>query len=317
MSILTCPTCGSSSCPIFYGMTLISPNFDTPNKWNIELKYICSHHNNKMLSIDLNQYNKTIELNSQFYENIFENEELKYANDNTKSINLIEIKEQLTKLGIESIIKKFENIILLNKQIINKYINNKKCSEASIFFLKQYMDLNDLMFDFVKIFLDNAIKFKTNNLLVSFYYIYKLIDYYRGKDKTILLIKENNIEEYTKRNDISKLPFLLKVSNSKLKSKGSEVLLGHTLPIVGLAQMRNGLILTGSCGIFKIWKKNDNIKDDNYNKFINANTILFEHYLIQNFIELEDDHIAFNNGNKITEALINDKGEYKVILTYQ
>jgi hypothetical protein len=120
MSILTCPTCGSSSCPIFYGMTLLSPSFDTPKNWNIELKYICSHHNNKMFSIDLNQYNKFIELNSQFYENIFENEEPKYSSDNTKIINLIETKEQLIKLDIESIIKKYENIILLNRQEINK-----------------------------------------------------------------------------------------------------------------------------------------------------------------------------------------------------
>ena len=84
MNILTCPTCGSSSCPIFYGVTLISPNFDTPNNWNIELKYISSHHNNKMLSIDLNQYNKILELNSQFYDNIFENEKPKYLNDKYK-----------------------------------------------------------------------------------------------------------------------------------------------------------------------------------------------------------------------------------------
>ena len=135
----------------------------------------------------------------------------------------------------------------MNRQEINQYINNKICSEASIFFLKKYMDLNDSLFNFVKIFLDNACKFKTDNLLISFYYIYKLIDYYRSKDKTILLIKENIIGEYMKNNDISKLPFIIKLSNSKLRSKGSEILLGHTLPIVGLAQMRNDLILTGSC----------------------------------------------------------------------
>ena len=317
MSILTCATCGSNSCPIFYGMILISPNFDTPNNWSIELKYICSHHNNKMLSIDLNQYNKIIELNSQFYENIFENEEPIYFNDNTKSVNLIEIKEQLTKLDIQSIIKKYENIILLNKQEINKYIKDKKCSEASIFFLKKYIDLNNSLFNFVKIFLDNVCKFKKDNLLISFYYIYKLIDYYRGKDKTLLFIKENIIEEYMKNNDISKLPFILEVSKSKLRSKGNEILLGHTLPIVGLAQMRNGLILTGSCGIFKIWKKNDNIKDDDYNKFINVNTLLFQKDLIKNFIELEDEHIIFNKGNQIIEAIINSKGEYKAIFTYK
>ena len=316
MSILTCPTCGLSSCPIFYSLTLISPNFDTPSNWNIELKYICSHHNNKMLSIDLNQNNKIIELNSQFYDNIFENEETAYYNNNTKNVNIDEAKGQLVKLDIKSIIKEYENIILSNKQEINKYINNKKCSEVSIFFLKKYMDLNDSLFSFVKVFLDNVNKFKTNNLLISFYYIYKLIDYCIGRDKTFLFVKENMIEEYMKNNDISKLPFVLKLSNSKLKSKGNEILLGHTLPLVGLAQMRNGLILTGSCGIFKIWKKNDNIKDDDYNKFKNVNTILFQKDLIKNFIELEDDHIVFNKGSQIIEATINDKGEYKEIFRY-
>jgi len=210
MSILTCPTCGSSSCPIFYGMILLSPNFDNPKNWSIELKYICRNHNNKMLSIDLNQYINIIELNSQFYDNIFENKESIYSNENTKSINLIETKEQLTKLDIVSIIKKYENIILSNKQQINKYINNKKCSEVSKFFLKQYMELNDSLFNFVKIFLDNVCKFKTNNLLISFYYIYKLIGYYKCQDETLLFINENIIEEYMKSNDISKLPFIFK-----------------------------------------------------------------------------------------------------------
>ena len=166
MSILTCPTCGSSSCPIFYGMILLSPNFDNPKNWSIELKYICRNHNNKMLSIDLNQYINIIELNSQFYDNTFENEESIYSYDNKKIINLIETKEQLIKLYIEFIKKKYENIILLNRQEINQYINNKICSEASIFFLKKYMDLNDSLFNFVKIFLDNACKFKTDNLLI-------------------------------------------------------------------------------------------------------------------------------------------------------
>ena len=147
--------------------------------------------------------------------------------------------------------------------------------------------------------------------------VYKLIDYYRGKDETILFIKENIIEEYMKSNDISKFPFILKVSNSKLKSRGSEILLGHNLPIVGLTQMRNGLILSGSCGKLKIWKKNENIYDDDYNKFININTVPFKIDLIGNFIELDDEHIVFSKEHQIIEATFNDKGLYTEILAYQ
>ena len=37
LGILTCPLCGSNFCQIFYGFSLIYPNFDNPKRLNIEL----------------------------------------------------------------------------------------------------------------------------------------------------------------------------------------------------------------------------------------------------------------------------------------
>ena len=101
-----------------------------------------------------------------------------------------------------------------------------------------------------------------------------------------------------------------------LKSKGYEILRGHTLPIVGLNQMRNGLIISGSCGLLKVWKKIDDINDVDYNKYKIFRTEYYEHHLIRNFIELEDDVVIFCRGNQLIEALINDKETYRELFSY-
>lgn len=317
MSVLTCPTCGSNSCPIFYGFNLILPNFDNPKNLNIELKYICSSNDNKMLSFDLEQYIKMIELNSKFYNNIIQDgEDINNLINNT--ININGIKEEIQKIDFGNIINIYNNIISLNEQQINSYINiNKFSSVKIIFFLKRYIELNNQLLFFIKIFLKNISKYKNNNLLISFYYIYKLLEYNNSEDKKNLCITQNLIEEYIQTNDISKLPFIIKLKIYVPKSKDFELLTGHTLPIVGLSQMRSGLLLSGSCGLLKVWEKNNNFNDEDYNKYKIIRTVLYQLHLIRCFIELEDDIVIFCKGNQLVEALINNKDPYKEIFVYQ
>ena len=156
----------------------------------------------------------------------------------------------------------------------------------------------------------------SNSLLTSFYYISKIAGYFKYLDDPKFFVQKKNIDEFRRKNDISLLPFLLKLPKIFLKSNGSELLEGHTLPIVGLYQMKNGLLLSGSCGLLKVWKKIDDINDENYNKFKIFRTVSYNHDLIRNFIELENDIVIFCKGQQLIEAIINDKDEYKEIFTY-
>ena len=315
MSILTCPSCGFNYCPIFYGFNLTYPNFDTPKKYKIELKYICTINNDKMQSIDLGQYQKIIELNSTYYTDDLEEKEnhnfnIKISNDDEKQKNIPK--------DINAIINKYNNCIIQNEKEINNYINNEKeITEKTKFILLNYIQLNKQLYFFIKTFLENIDKYRTKNLLESFYYIYKLADYFKDIDDNKKLIQKNMIDEFITKKDMFILPFILKVNKNYIKSTGFELLEGHTLPIVGLTQMRNGLILSGSCGLLKVWKKIDDINNENYNKFQIFRTVSYEHHLIRCFIELEDDIVIFCRGNQLIEALINDKDPYKELFSYQ
>ena len=315
MNILTCPSCGFNSCPIFYGLALVFPNFDKPKEYKIELKFICTNKQDKIQSIDLNQYQKVIELNSKFYNNFLNDEKINNNEDNKMDYN--EIKKDILQKDINNILKKYSNIISKNEIEINNYINNEKtCSEKHKFFLKRYLELNNQLFFFIKKFLEIVNINKTNNLLNSFYYISKIAGYFKYLDDPKYYVQKNIIDEFIRKNDLSILPFLLKLTKIFLKSKGNELLEGHTLPIVGLYQMKNGLLLSGSCGLLKVWKKIDDINDENFNKFKIFRTVVYNHDLIRCFIELENNIVIFCKGNQLIEALINDKDEYKEIFTY-
>ena len=315
MNILTCPSCGFISCPIFYGFSLIFPNFDKPKEYKIELKFICSKNQDKIQSIDLYQYQKIIELNSKFYNNNLIDDNTNYDDKNMMDYN--KIKEEIIQKDINNIINQYSNIISTNEREINNYINNEKiCSEKHKFILKRYLELNNQLFFFIKKFLEIINTNKENNLLTSFYYISKIADYFKYLDEPKYFVNKNIIDEFIRTNDVSTLPFLLKLTKIFLKSKGSELLEGHTLPIVGLYQMKNGLLLSGSCGLLKVWKKIDDINDENYNKFKIFRTVAYNHDLIRCFIELENDIVIFCKGQQLVEALINDKDDYKEIFIY-
>ena len=316
MSALTCPSCGFSSCPVFIGFTLIYPNFDSPKQYKIELKFICTYNNSKISSIDLSQYQKMIELNLKFNNNYLE-DDTNNNNINNIIINFSEIKEELLKKNINSIINQFNNIIISNEQEINKYLSNNTCSDKNKLFLSRYLELNKSLFFFIKIFLENTYKYTTKNLLASLYYIYKLVDNFKNLQEENFFVKKELIDEFINTDDMYKLPFIIKLTKNCKQSKGSEILEGHTLPIVGLKQMRSGLLLSGSCGLLKVWKKIDDINDENYNTFKIFRTVLYQHHLIRNFIELEDDNVLFCRGNQLIEALINDKDPYKETFLYQ
>ena len=319
IGILSCPLCGEFFCPIFYGFSLIYPNFDFPKRLNIELKYICSQNDSKMSTIDLSKYLDMIELNSKF--NI--NSEMENNNEiNLKDVNESEIDEEIKKVSdnINDIISKFKDIITSNKEIINKYINeNNQINENIKYFLLHYNDLNEVLFSFLKILLINTKEIKGNNLKLSFLYINRLVDYINVLINKRLYLNKELIESMIEKNDIMKLPFLVKLTKVEIPSIGREILRGHNLPVVGLMQMKNGLILSGSYGFLKIWKKNKDIKNNNYSLFELLNSVNLDGRLIQSFIELEDNIIAFSKGNQIVEAKIDINGPayYTEIFQYQ
>ena len=319
IGILTCPLCGSNFCQIFYGFSLIYPNFDNPKRLNIELKYICSVNDNKMSSIDLSRYLEMINLNSKFNNNL-DNESINIIN--MKNINEKEINEDIEQISykINDILKKLKKIKNTNKEFINNYIDeNSQCSENIKYFLQRYIELNEELYFFTDIFLKNLRDYKGDNLKLSFLYIYKSFYYFEFLKKNKLYLNNELIEKFINSNDIIELPFLVQLNKVEIQSKGREILKGHNLPIVGLMQMKNGLILSGSCGLLKIWKKNHNINSENYSFFENLHTFNFTQHLIQCFIELEDNIIVFTKGNQIIEAIINENSSelYRELFQYQ
>ena len=319
IGILTCPLCGEHNCPIFYGFTLIYPCFDFPKRLNIGLIYMCSQNDNKISSIDLSRYLEMIEFNSKF-KNFLEIE--KNNNISLKEVNESEIDEDIKKISnnINDIINKFKEIINSNKLFINSYINeNKQIKDIIKYFLVRYNELNDELFSFLKIFLLNIKVHKGNNLKLSFLYMSRAVDFFPILTNNRLYLNKKLIEEIIQTKNIINLPFLAKLQKVEIPSRGKETLIGHNLPIVGLMQMRNGLILSGSYGFLKIWKKNKNINNDNYSFFELLNSVNLENRLIQSFIELEDNIIAFSKGIQIVEAKIDKNGPeyYKEIFQYQ
>ena len=316
---LTCPLCGAYSCPIFYGFSIIYPNFDFPKRLNIELKYICTQNNNKISSIELSRYLEIIDLNSKF--NGFAEIDINY-NFIIKNSSDRESLEEIQKVinNINEILIKTKNIYNINKDVVNNFnYENKDVHENIKFFLARYLELNDDLFIFLEAFLNNIRDFQIINLVKSFYYMNKLLNNFEFMNNRKLYLTNELIEDFINTNDIIKLPFLFQLNKQNSLSHGKEILRGHTLPIVGLKQIKNELIVSGSFGFIKIWKQNKNFKSENYSFYEIFETVNYNSKLIQCIIELEDNIIAFSKGNQIVEGIISkDPPEiYKELFSYQ
>ena len=317
--VLTCPLCGTKFCPIFYGFKIVYPNFDAPKRLDIELEYICTQNDNKISSIEISRYLQIIELNSKFNNNL---EYVPSNNIKMENISVEEINEDINqfKNNFNNIIDKLKDVNLTNKEFINRYIKeNNECSENIKYFLLRYIELNEKLYLLINIILINIKNYEEDNFKMSFLYINRLLYYFEFLKNDKLYITRELIEKYINTNDIIVLPFIVKLNKIYPQSSGRETLKGHTLPIVGLAQMKNGLILSGSYGLLKIWKKNCDIKSDNYSCFEILHTVNYYNDLIQNFIELEENTIAFIKGKQIFEAIINKDGPqyFKESFQYQ
>ena len=300
MSILTCPLCYSDKCAMFYDLVLIYPNFDSPKDYHIELKYICSQNDNNSSSVNLEVYQNIISLNEKFKINESNNEK----NENIISnIDENEIKEDINNI---------ENIMLTNNVKIQEHLKSKNCTEIKTYYLLQYLELNKILLFFLKTFFKELFKHISKNLLSSLHYILKMI-----KNNKQKIITDDILHNFLiSNNDIYSLPFIIKLNKVHPKSTESEILIGHTLPIVGLTQLRNGLIISGSCGILKIWKKNNNIKSEMYNKFESINTVKNQFSLFTSIIELENDIVAYGSGKDLVEAKIT-KEKHEIIFIYK
>ena len=300
MSILTCPLCYSDECAMFYDLVLIYPNFDNPKDYHIELKYICSQNDNNSSSINLQDYQNIISLNEKF--------KINEPNKKEKENKKLTIDEK----EINEIINNSENIQSTNEIKIIEYLKSKNCTEIQNYYLLQYLELNKILLFFIKTFFKELFKFHSKNLVSSLYYILKMIQ----KNKQTI-INDNILKNfYISNQDIYSLPFIIKLNKLRPKSFGTEILLGHTLPIVGLTQLKNGLIISGSCGLLKIWDKNNNIKSEMYNKFECINTIKNQGFLVTSIIELENNIVAYGCYKNLVEALIT-KEKYEIIFIYK
>ena len=317
---LFCPLCGANSCPIIYGFSLILPNFDNPKRLNIEMKYICTQNDNKMSSIELSRYLEMMKLNSKFNKNF----EIEQTTNNIKmeDINEKELSDDINKNinDINNILIKIKEINNSNKEVVINYINeNRECKYNIKYFLSRYNELNDELYFFLNIFLKNIRDCKGDNIKMSFLYMQRLLGYFEFLKNKKLYLKKELIEQFIKTNNIMKMPFLIELNASYYQNRGREILKGHNLPIVGLAQMKNGLILSGSNGLLKIWKKNIDINSENYSFFELLHTVNYYQKLIRCFIELEDNIIAFCKEKQIIEAIIDKDGPvlFKELFQYE
>ena len=226
IGILSCPLCGSNFCQIFYGFSLIYPNFDNPKRFNIELKYICSQNDNKMSSIELSRYLNMIYLNSKFNNN----SEIEQITNNIKmeDINEEELSDELKKINnnINDILIKIKEINISNKEYINNYINeNSECSENIKYFLCRYNELNDQLYSFINIFLKNIRDYKGDNLKISFLYMQRALDYFEFMKNKNLYLKRELIEKFINSKDILKMPFLVELNKAHIPSRHKEILM--------------------------------------------------------------------------------------------
>jgi hypothetical protein len=197
IGILTCPLCGSNFCQIFYGFSLIYPNFDNPKRLNIELKYICTQNDNKMSSIELSRYLRMIRLNSKFNNN----SEIEQINNNIKmeDINEEELTDEMKKIynDINDILIKIEEINISNKEFVINYIKeNSQSAENIKYFLNRYNELNDELCSFISIFLKNIRDYKGDNLKISFLYMQRALDYFEFMKNKNLYLKRELIEKF-------------------------------------------------------------------------------------------------------------------------
>ena len=316
---LTCPLCGANYCPIFYGFNIVYPNFDFPKRLYIELKYICTQNEHKMSSIEVSRYLEIIDLNSKFNDDIEIDINHNFTINNSNDNETIEEIQKISN-NINDIMTKIKIIYNKNKEVVNNYIiENKKNKENIKFFLLRYLELNDYLYILLEKFLINIRDFKTKNLVKSFLYLYRFLDYFEFLGNKKLYLTNELIDDFIDTNEIIKLPFLFQLNKEYPASLGKEILRGHTLPIVGLTQIKNELIISGSYGLLKIWKQNKDIKNEKYSSYEIFHTVNYDSNLIQSIIQLEDNIIAFSKGKQIVEALIslNNSEIYRELFSYQ
>ena len=224
---------------------------------------------NKLIKKEKNKNEEKIMSLNDFYNN-YQSKFIQYETKLTEEIN----KNKNLKI-IDEILKKY---ISFNYNLINLFELYLKT-----FHFSSNKQLNQNFLNSIKCLISKLNEI--NEILIQ---------------KQILFLEEGN---YTK------LYFFQQLTLTTNNFNETYTLNGHTLPIVGLYQLRNGKILSGSCGIFNIWKEDEEDKIFKLEKqFYYNNT-----NLINSFLELEDNIILFASGKTIIEMNIIN---YSIIICY-
>jgi len=289
-----CPNCGQFDFEI-QDLLLSHDNLEIKRNWknlDILIRYKCFQHE-YYLTIPLEYYINIIKMNNKLSEK-------------NKLIKKEKNKNEEKIMSLNDFYDNYQSKFSQYETKLTEEINKKTNLKINDEILKKYISFNYNLINLFELYL-KTFHLSSNKQLNQFFLnsinclISKLNEINKiSIQKQILFLEEGNYK---------KLYFFHKLTLVSNKFISTYSLNGHTLPIVGLYQLKNGKILSGSCGIFNIWKEDDEDKIFKLEKqFYYENT-----NLINSFVELEDNIILFASGKAIIEMNINN---YKIIICY-
>lgn len=289
MNGLICPCCMQNNCIQFCEVYLA---FTPPyfKKGILLLRYLCTSKNPGQISkfIILTEY---LELCFKNFQKIKRNN-----NENNKKCNI-----PLNQGYIISSIRDFydlyrSTLIQIENELLQGIENlNEKDKKILLEKAKNYIDNNNILFNFCELCIKKFTKNEENSKNVNF--IMKNLQ----KPSKLAPTEMIRLLKYNYYSSLFHILPINQITKKRIKSDNYNVqyLQGHSLPLTGMTSIKNGAICSGSLGTLNYWKK-----DNETGNFMAPIAYRPSKTLISSIIELEDNVVAYSAGKEIREVNI-------------
>ncbi len=288
-----CPNCGDYDFEI-QNILLSYDIFESKTKWKIIIRYKCIK-STTLLTIPVEYFLCMVNMNNKFSEI---NKIIKIEKNKNEQ-NVIKLKNFYNEYQTKFF--QYEKKLIEKIERLNHKNNNEKYNKL----LKLYLSFNDNLLNLLEIYLKKFHFNSNENLNSNFHKSLKTLTSKLNDINKVSIQKQiTNIE----KGDLKSLFYFIDLTSLPKKMEHPIFILnGHTLPIVGLAHLRNGKILSGSCGILNLWKEEEDHSYKLEKQFLHGIN------LITSIKELEDNIIIYGCGRTIHEMNVSN---YTIINQY-